>query len=37
MRVALEKIGTNPAFTLFAYTEWRNLLLDTLSGAMGFF
>ncbi len=38
VRVALEKITRNyPAFTLFAYTEWRSLLLDTVSGAMGFF
>ncbi len=38
VRVELEKITKHyPAFTLFALTEWRNLLLDTLSGAMGFF
>ena len=38
VRVALEKITKSyPAFTLFAYTEWRDLLLNTLSGAMGFF
>jgi putative ABC transport system permease protein len=38
VRVALEKITkAYPAFTLFAFTEWRDMLLNTLSGAMGFF
>ncbi len=38
VRIALEKITkAYPAFTLFAFTEWRDLLLNTLSGAMGFF
>jgi putative ABC transport system permease protein len=38
VRVALEKLVKGfPAFTLFAYTEWRNLLIDTVGGAMGFF
>jgi putative ABC transport system permease protein len=38
VRVALEKIVKGyPAFTLFAFTEWRDMLLNTLNGAMGFF
>jgi putative ABC transport system permease protein len=38
VRIALEKITkAYPAFTLFAFTEWRDLLLNTLNGAMGFF
>jgi putative ABC transport system permease protein len=38
VRLALEKIVKGyPAFTLFAFTEWRDLLLNTLNGAMGFF
>jgi putative ABC transport system permease protein len=38
VRVALEKIVKGyPAFTLFAFTEWRDMLLNTLYGAMGFF
>ena len=38
VRVALEKIVKGyPAFTLFAFTEWRDLMFNTLNGAMGFF
>jgi putative ABC transport system permease protein len=38
VRVALEKITKSyPAFTLFAFTEWRDMLLNTLNGALGFF
>jgi putative ABC transport system permease protein len=38
VRVALEKLVKRyPAFTLFAFTEWRDMLLNTLHGAMGFF
>jgi putative ABC transport system permease protein len=38
VRVALEKLVKGyPAFTLFAFTEWRDMLLNTLNGAMGFF
>lgn len=38
VRVALEKITQRyPVFTLFAFAEWRDLLVNTLSGAMCFF
>ncbi len=38
VRLALEKIVRGyPAFTLFAFSEWRDMLLNTLNGAMGFF
>ncbi|HTP07666.1 MAG TPA: FtsX-like permease family protein [Anaerolineae bacterium] len=38
VRLALEKIVKEyPSFTLFAFTEWRDMMLNTLNGAMGFF
>ena len=38
VRLALEQaVKGYPAFTLFAFTEWRDSLLNTLNGAMGFF
>jgi putative ABC transport system permease protein len=38
VRLALEKIVKGyPAFTLFAFTEWRDMLMNTIGGALGFF